>query len=810
MPDSTPSSPVRVPRRARVLLLGILALAGAGCAGDVDSRLEQVRAVQDAGDFSNSIPPLREILESYPDHPEANHLLGVALVQTQRPTLAIWPLRKAAESNEFAVPAGLLLASTLLSTSGFEEAITATDKLLEKDPNHVGALLIRIQALIGIGRNEEALADSEKVLELKEDGSGQGFQALAARGTALQALDRLEEAEKNWIRLDQATAASGDPSAEMRGCIALAQFYRATKSDKTAAVIDRCVEQFPSDLLVLGMAAQYYDATERSEQATALYRKAVDEQPDKFQLRAALATRLGHKGQPEEAEKVLREAAELFDEASAWNQLGMFYQSKGDWAKASEANDKAMAAAPAPSEELLFRKLDLLIQLGQLDEAEKLSAELSEGVYRDLIRGKLLLQRNDVPGALQAFEDGLTRWPNNAPARFLAGQAAERLGQRDVALAHYREAVRSDDSITDAALAAATLQLANGNYGDADQLAQRQISKRPFQGPEPYVIVARAALAEGRYAEGRRALEALAKLTDDALTVKTERAALERGAEGPAAAAEVIEKSGLDLRDPANQRALRSLVEDLVALGRHDAALARVDAALVGHADDASLHELRGRALYAAGRKADARAELERALALDADHAPALSALSRIALEEGRPDEAIVLADRAVAANPADAESAYIAANVRVGQGKLDEAVARLKELLRSHPGHAGAANDLAWILAERGQDTALALDLAKRAARIDPRPETLDTLGFVQLERNDAAAAVESFEKSLALDPNAASVRYRLGLALETLGRSEEALENFRAALGSGAFAEADAARAEVARLEANAGNTP
>jgi hypothetical protein len=52
--------------------------------------------------------------------------------------------------------------------------------------------------------------------------------------------------------------------------------------------------------------------------------------------------------------------------------------------------------------------------------------------------------------------------------------------------------------------------------------------------------------------------------------------------------------------------------------------------------------------------------------------------------------------------------------------------------------------------------------------------------------------------------------VRYRLGLALEAMGRSKEALESFRAALGAGAFPEADAARAEVARLEANAGGAP
>lgn len=799
----TPSASVRSSHRALGLLLGVLALVAQSCAGDVDSRLTQVRALQDAGDFSNSIPALREILESYPDHPEANHLLGVALVQTNRPTLAIWPLRKASESDEYAVQAGLLLASTLLSTTGFEEAIAATDRLLEKDPNHLPATLIRIQALLGIGRNEEALRESDRALELKPD----GFQALAARGTALEALGRSEDAEQNWIRLDEATAKSGDPAMEMRGCVALARYYRTIDSDKAGPVIDRCVEQFPSDPLVLRMAAEYFDATDRSERATSLYRSAVAEQPDRFAAHAALASRLEEKGKPEEAETVLQEAAELFDDVTVWNQLAVFYQNRSDWAKANEANDKAIAASAKPSDELRFRKADLLIQLDQLDAAEKLAGELPEGVYRDLIRGKLLLSRGDHQAAFEALEDGLTRWPNNAPARFLAGQAAEKLGLRDAALAHYREAVRSDDTATDAALAAATLQLANGNYPEADQYAQKQIANRPLSGPEPYVISARAAAAEGRFDEARRALEVLDEKSDDQLTVLAERAALERRAVGPAEAAKVIEKGGLDLRDPANERALRSLADDLAALGRFDDALGRVDAALAAHPESSTLQELRGRVLLAAGRKAEARAELERALEANASSAPALSVLASIALEDGRSADALALAERGAAADTKDYDSAYLVAHILLRQGRLDEAIAGFKEVLRRNAGHAAAANDLAWILAERGEESALALELAKRAARLDPRVETLDTLGFVQLKRGDAPAAVTSFEKALALDSGASSVRYRLGLALESLGRSGEALESFRAALGAGAFPEAEAARAELARLEAGGG---
>jgi tetratricopeptide (TPR) repeat protein len=795
---STPTPRARG-RRALAAALILLSLSPAsGCGQSVDSRLAEVRALQDAGDFSSSIAPLREILATEPDHEEANYLLGVALVQTRQPTLAIWPLRKASESEEFGLPAGVLLASTLLETQGYEEAVAAADRLLERDPEHVNALLIRIQAEFGLGKQEEALADSERVLAIEPE----QFRALASRATALALLGRAAEAEQAWLELEATTRRSGDPSLEMRGCIALATYYQSAASEKAAPTIERCVEKFPAESLVLQLASDYYDSSKQPERATELWRRAVAEKPDNFQLRSALANRLAQAGDMAGAEATLVEAAELFDDAPAWNRLAVFYQNRGELEKALEATEKAARGAPGEGDELRFRKAELLVDLGREAEAEAIAKEIEESVYRDLLQGKIRLRKDDTAGALAAFEAALKRWPNNAPARYLAGLAAERLGEREKALSHYREAVRTDDTATDAALAAAALCFSDGNYVDAVGMGRRQAAKRPFRGAEALVIVARSATALARYEDARAALAELAEHDGQTLTVTVERAALERRASGPATASRVVRESGLDLADPANEVALRSLTLDLITLGRPDEALGLVARGQDGRPDAPSLHDLRARVLVAAGRRTEAREAFERALAVDPDYPPALAALARLAVEDGRTDEALALAERV--AEGGDADAAYLATQVLASQGRTDEAMARLRKILEANPSHAASANDLAWHLAERATEGDLALQLAQRATRLEPRAEFFDTLGWVQLKRGDAVAAVASFERALELKADQASVRYRLGLALEALGQPEQALQAFRGALGAGVFPEAEAARARVAKLEA------
>ena len=82
----------------------LLALA-IGCSGSTESQLAEIRSLQDAGQYEPSIALLRKILASESGDPEANYRLGIALVQTGRPSLAVWPLQKASQNEAYSVQA---------------------------------------------------------------------------------------------------------------------------------------------------------------------------------------------------------------------------------------------------------------------------------------------------------------------------------------------------------------------------------------------------------------------------------------------------------------------------------------------------------------------------------------------------------------------------------------------------------------------------------------------------------------------------------------------------------------------------------
>ena len=86
----------------------------------------------------------------------------------------------------------------------------------------------------------------------------------------------------------------------------------------------------------------------------------------------------------------------------------------------------------------------------------------------------------------------------------------------------------------------------------------------------------------------------------------------------------------------------------------------------------------------------------------------------------------------------------------------------------------------------------------------MEPGPRTLDTLGWVQLKRGDADTAMRLFERAVEQYGESPSRLYHLGLALGQKGETARAVETLRKAIRDPSFPEADAANAELARLEA------
>ena len=787
--------------RVAGVLLGALVplLLALGCGG-TESRLEEVRSLQEAGQFDPSIAPLRRLLADEPDHAEANFRLGIALRQTGRPSLAVWPLQKASDSDEYAVQAGLLLASTLAANQGYQEAIRAASKVVAIEPANLAALHTRGQAYLSAGQPDLALTDAEKILEI----NASDHQAALLRGSALIDLDRAEEAEVTFKQLASEAEAGGNTENAARKCAALATFYRSQKDDARAReTYEQCIEKHPAHALLQQWVADFYVDIGEPDLAIDVWRKAAEATPENLGLRAKLADLLYGQGEVDEARAVLTESVELFDTPESWRMLASFHRKNGDPQAAREALEQAMDRTRNVSAPMRFALADMLIEEGAYERAQQIADGLDEPAYKHLLQGAVLLKQGDARAALESFEAGLRLWPNNAGARYLAGRAAQELGDRDRALGEYREAVRVGEEETDAALRLAELHFSHGELVSAQQFAERHIRKRPYVEPSAHVIAARAAASLGRSDRAETLLNNLRVKDPKNPTSYVEFAAIRRRNSGPLAALEIIEGSGLDMTDPANVDAIRAAAGDYFSLDRGEDAVALVAAAVNAHPDSAELLDLKGRVLLRVGRNAEAAKAFETALAADADFAPALEAVATMKRTAGDLDGAIVLYERAAAADETRAEAQYLAAQTQLMKGDQEAAQRLLKSALARDPSHVGANNDLAWLLASTGQQLDRALSLAERAVRVGPSADTLDTLGYVHLERGDPAAAVSALGKALEARPDSPSIEYRLGVALAATGDKEKARAVLTRALERPGFPEAEAARAQLASLQ-------
>jgi tetratricopeptide (TPR) repeat protein len=536
-----------------------------------------------------------------------------------------------------------------------------------------------------------------------------------------------------------------------------------------------------------------------------IWQSAIEAAPEDLTIRIRLAEILSSINRTDQALKVLQESVELFDSAEAWRHLAGFLRVQGDLKAAREALEESMERSRSVAPSLRFTLADLLIEEGNYERALSIAESLEEPSYRAMIRGAILLQQGDAAAALELLDSGLRLYPNNAGARYLAGQAALATGETERAMAEFREAIRVSETETDAALRLAEFNFREGEYLNAIGFADRHIAKRPYVDPTAHIISARSSIIAGNYEQAEGTLSNLRLNAPTQPVSFLEFAELKRVTAGPEAALEVLLQADFDLTQPANSAMLRAVAQDFLSLGKGVNALALVDEALAAHPDHPDFHDLRGRVLLSLGRQAEADTAFSSALNLDPRFAPSLEARGSYALWSGDLANALAYFEKAAQAAPSNAQYVYLQAQIRYMQSDSERAEGLFRQALELNPGHVGANNDLAWLLASQSRDLDAANDLADRAVRMDMNADTLDTLGFIRLQAGDPKAASEVFRKALEHRPDSPSIEFRLGLALSANGEKEAAREMFQKALRTPDFPEAEAAKAELSNLESS-----
>jgi Tfp pilus assembly protein PilF len=100
-------------------------------------------------------------------------------------------------------------------------------------------------------------------------------------------------------------------------------------------------------------------------------------------------------------------------------------------------------------------------------------------------------------------------------------------------------------------------------------------------------------------------------------------------------------------------------------------------------------------------------------------------------------------------------------------------------------PDAAVAANNLAWIYAEEGEQLDRALEMAQTAkARLPEQAEVDDTLGWVYYQKGLFSLAMNSFRLAVERNSRNALYHYHLGLTQRKMGQDAQARASFQTCL--------------------------
>ena len=159
----------------------------------------------------------------------------------------------------------------------------------------------------------------------------------------------------------------------------------------------------------------------------------------------------------------------------------------------------------------------------------------------------------------------------------------------------------------------------------------------------------------------------------------------------------------------------------------------------------------------------------------------------------GRLDEAIAAYRRLIAFEPENSDALHLLGVALARTSRLQEALAALAAAARLQPDNPYLRLNLGNALSELGRDAEAAAAFERAVALKADLAPAWHAHGRMQLRLKDFSAAERSLAQAARLLPASGSVHSDLGLALERLGRQDEALARFeRATVLSPGLAEA------------------
>jgi Flp pilus assembly protein TadD len=167
-----------------------------------------------------------------------------------------------------------------------------------------------------------------------------------------------------------------------------------------------------------------------------------------------------------------------------------------------------------------------------------------------------------------------------------------------------------------------------------------------------------------------------------------------------------------------------------------------------------------------------------------ADSAAVVS-YTRAQVTAGDPAKAVAKWQQWTKDHPTDVRGFTLLGSLQESQGDRTAAMDSYKKALAIQPEQPVAANNLAFLMVETGQNLDVALSLAQIGRRGMPNsPSSADTLAWIYYQKGNYDSARDLLEEAIKAAPNDAAIHYHLGMTYAKLSNSTDAVTHLKKAV--------------------------
>lgn len=691
--------------------------------------------------YHEAVMEFKAAVESDPSSAQAHFGLARAYEGLKNFYETIAELQKAYNLDRFNPDIKAKLGNYYLLTAPplIDEAIRLSDEILKDNPQFVEGYVLKASALTAKGASQKEILDTLNA------------------------------------------AISVDPKRVQTYMSTARYFMRIGDAANAEDVIKKGIEANPASALGYTEYGRFLVFQSRDNDAVAQFNKGIEVEPTSIEPREALADYYTSSNQLDKAETVYLELVRIQENSPESRMtLAEFYLNAGRATDAISALQQIVGDIPtySPARQ---RLAEVYLERGEIERATEQVDELVKLNDKDpaalVLRARLALADRRPEDALNDLTEVLKVQQNNREALYLISQVKLSVGDVDQAYGYISDLEKFHPTYLKTGLLKIQALLAQGEgeaaYEKADELV-RVVENTP-PGTEISVRDILDLKLRSKVSRGLAALRA-GKTEVAASDLESVKAAFPKSAIALTSLAKFYVAGGkleearqlydqVVTNDPGNFDALTGVVNVLARQGNTLGAHARLDRMISTNSTSpkmlAGVHYLKATTFISEGKFPEAEGQLAKVIELDESYFPAYAAYAALFVRRGETDRAVDQLTNVVNRKPTSPVYTLMAI-LEESRGRNSEAADNYRKALELKPGNAIAANNLAWLIAERGMGTLDdALKLAETAVSKSPStPEFYDTLGWILFKKGQKAEAVENLRKAVALEETEAATR--------------------------------------------------